>query len=122
MSAQNLGTKFKFADDEDEQTLTFAGGLSYTTDWAKQIPNVDLTVGRRRSDAEGPGHASGVGGEVWVWTCWLCGSVTRRARRWATSRIGAGFRYSDFQLDYTYADYEDLEATHSISLTMAFGD
>lgn len=35
---------------------------------------------------------------------------------------GAGFNYSDLQLDYTYTDLEDFEATHGISLTMAFGD
>ena len=35
---------------------------------------------------------------------------------------GAGFKYGDLRLDYTYTDHEDLRATHRISLTMAFGD
>lgn len=35
---------------------------------------------------------------------------------------GAGFKCGDSQLDYTYTDHEKFEASHRISLTMAFGD
>ena len=35
---------------------------------------------------------------------------------------GAGFRYSNLQLDYTYTDHDDLSETHRISLTMAIGE
>ena len=36
--------------------------------------------------------------------------------------FGAGFRYSDFQLDYAYADHGSFDVAHRLSLMMAFGN
>lgn len=121
LAARNLGTKFKFVDEEDEQTLTFAGGVSYATA-EDQIQNVDVTIGVDAIMPKDQGFQVGVGGEIWVYDTLALRAGYRTGSEMGNLSYGAGFRYSDFQLDYTYADYEDLEATHRISLTMAFGD
>lgn len=121
LAARNLGTKFKFVDEEDEQTLTFAAGVSYATA-EDQIENVDVTVGLDALMPKDQGFQVGVGGEVWVYDTLALRAGYRTGSEMGNLSYGAGFRYSDFQLDYTYADYEDLEATHRISLTMAFGE
>jgi hypothetical protein len=64
----------------------------------------------------------GVGGEVWVYNTLALRVGYRSGPEFGNLGYGAGFKYGDFQLDYTYADYEDLQATHRISLTMGFGD
>jgi hypothetical protein len=120
LAVRNVGTKFKFDTEEDDQTLTFAGGVSYMT-MENQIPNVDVLVG---ADAIMPRDANvelGVGGEVWVYKTLALRAGYRTGPDMGNLSFGAGFMYSDFQLDYTYTDYEDLNATHRISLTMAFG-
>jgi hypothetical protein len=119
--ARNLGTKFKFVDEEDEQTLTFAGGVSYMTA-EDQIQNVDVMIGLDAIMPKDQGFQVGVGGEIWVYDTLALRAGYRTGSEMGNLSYGAGFRYSDFQLDYTYADYEDLEATHRISLTMAFGN
>ena len=120
-AVRNLGTKFKFVDEEDEQTLTFAGGVSYAT-VEDQIQNVDVMIGLDAIMPKDQGFQMGVGGEVWVYDTLALRAGYRTGTEFGNLSYGAGFRFSDFQLDYTYADYEDLEATHRISLTMAFGD
>jgi hypothetical protein len=64
----------------------------------------------------------GAGGEVWVYDTLALRVGYRSGPEFGNLGYGAGFKYGDFQLDYMYADYEDLEATHRISLTMGFGD
>lgn len=121
VAVRNLGTKLEFLEGEDEQALTFAGGVSYMT-LPEQIPNVDVMVA---ADAFMPKDQSvqfGVGGEVWVVETLALRAGYRTGSEFGNLGFGAGFRYGDFQLDYTYADYEDLLATHRISLTMGFGD
>jgi hypothetical protein len=120
-AVRNLGTKLEFIDGGDEQALTFAGGVSYMT-MPDQIPNVDVMVG---ADAFMPKDRElqfGLGGEIWVYQTLALRVGYRTGAEFGNLGYGAGFRYGDFQLDYTYADYEDLEATHRISLTMGFGD
>ncbi len=118
---KNLGTKFKFVEEEDEQTLTYALGGSYST-LPDQIPNVDLLVGADVLMPKDQNIQMAVGGEVWVYDTLALRAGYRTGVDMGNLSFGAGFRYSDFQLDYTYADYEDLEATHRISLVMAFGN
>jgi len=120
-AVRNLGTRFKFVHDEDDQTVTYAGGVSYAT--AKgQLPNVDVLVAAdvlmpRSQDAQ-----MGFGGEVWVYDMLALRAGYKTGPDSGNLGYGAGFRYSDFQLDYAYADYEALGGTHRISLTMSFGD
>lgn len=121
LAVRNLGTKFKFVDEEDEQTLTYVGGISYTT-LDEQIPYVDMTVGVDAIMAKDQDVAVAVGGEAWVYDMLALRVGYQSGSEMGNLSYGAGFRYSDFQLDYTYTDFEDLEATHRISLTMAFGD
>jgi hypothetical protein len=121
LAAKNMGTKFEFLNDEDEQTLTFAGGVSYVT-MPDQIPNVDVMVGVDAFMPKNQDVQIGVGGEVWVYKMLALRAGYKTGVDMGNLSYGAGFKYSDFQLDYTYTDYEDLEATHRISLTMAFGD
>jgi len=118
---KNMGTKFKFEDDEDSQTLTYVGGLSYTT-LDEQIPNFDLTVGVDAIMPKDQDVMIGVGGEFWVYNMLALRVGYQTGSEMGNLSYGAGFAYSDFQLDYTYADYEDLTTSHRISLTMAFGD
>lgn len=125
VAVRNLGTKLQFGDegsDEDEQTLTFAGGVSYST-VEDQIPNVELMLGVDALMPKNSDVAVAVGGEVWVYEMLALrvGYRTGDEEKGSLS-YGAGFRYSDFQLDYAYADHGNLEATHRISLMMAFGD
>ena len=122
LAAKNLGTKFKFEDEEEEQTLTYVGGVSYTT-LPDQIQYVDVMVGVDAIMPKNQDIQMGVGGEVWVYDMLALRAGYKTGAESGNLSYGAGFSYSDFQLDYTYTDYEDFdEATHRISLTMAFGD
>ena len=121
LAVRNLGTKFEFINGEDEQTLTFAGGVSYMT-VPDQLPNFDVMVGADVFMPKDQDFQFGFGGEVWVYNTLALRAGYRTGPEFGNLGYGAGFRYGDFQLDYTYADYEDLEATHRISLTMGFGD
>lgn len=121
VAVKNFGTKVKFVDEEDEQTLTFAGGVSYAT-VEDQIPNVALTIGLDATMPRDQDVQVGVGGEVWVHDVLALRAGYRTGTEMGNFSFGAGFRYSDFQLDYTFTGYEDLEAMHRISFTMAFGE
>ncbi len=118
---KNIGTEFKFEGDEDGQTVTFAGGVSYAT-VPDQIANVGVMIGVDAIMPQDQDVQLGVGGEVWIYEMLALRAGYKTGSEMGNLSYGAGFAYSDFQLDYTYADYEDLEATHRISLTMAFGD
>jgi hypothetical protein len=120
-AVRNLGTRFQFADDEDSQTVTYAAGASYAT-LDGQIPNVDVLLAADVLMPQDQDVQMGVGGEVWVYDVLALRAGYKTGPESGNLGYGAGFRYSDFQLDYTYADYEDLGATHRISLTMAFGE
>ncbi|MBN2564758.1 MAG: PorV/PorQ family protein [Candidatus Eisenbacteria bacterium] len=120
-SVRNLGTTLKFLEEEDEQTMTFAGGLSYMT-LPDQIPNASLMVGvdAIKPKDRDPGFA--VGGELWLYDMMALRAGYRSGDETVGNlSAGLGFRYSDFQLDYTYTDHKDLNTSHRISLTMAFG-
>lgn len=121
LTVRNLGTKFEFIDGEDEQPLTFTGGVSYMT-MPEQIANFDFMVGADVFMPKDQDFQFGLGGEVWVYNTLALRAGYRSGPEFGNLGYGAGFRYGDFQLDYTYADYEDLQATHRISLTMGFGD
>ena len=120
-TVRNLGTKFQFADDEDEQTMIFAGGVSYTTT-EEQIPNMDLTVGVDALMPKNRDMAMALGGEVWVYDMLALRAGYKTGVEMGNLSYGAGFKYSDFQLDYTYTDHEDFDATHRLSLMVAFGN
>lgn len=120
-AVRSLGTQFQFADDEDDQTVTYALGASYAT-IPGQIPNVDVLIGADALMPQDQDMQMGVGGEVWVYDVLALRAGYKTGPETGNLSYGAGFRYSDFQLDYTYADYEDLGATHRISLTMGFGE
>jgi len=122
VAVRNLGTKFQFGDDdseEDEQAMTYSGGVSYTTA-PDQISNVDLTVGVDVLKPKDRDVAVAVGGEVWVYDMLALRAGYKTGVEMGSLGYGAGFKFSDFQLDYTYTDHEDLKTTHRISLTMAF--
>jgi len=122
LAVRNLGTKLKFIEEEEEQALTYAGGISYTT-LPDQIQYVDLLIGLDAAMPKGQDVQVGVGGEVWVYEMLALRVGYSTASESGNLRYGAGFRYSDFQLDYTYTDFDEYnEDTHRISLTMAFGD
>jgi len=121
-SVRNLGTKFKFVDEEDEQTMTFAGGVSYSTA-ADQIQNVDLTVGVDALMPKNSDMAVALGGEVWLADMLaLRAGYTTGEQESGSLSFGAGFRYSDFQLDYTYADHGEFDVAHRLSFMVAFGE
>lgn len=121
VAVKNFGTKVKFVEEEDDQTLTFAGGVSYAT-VEDQIPNVDLMVGLDAAMPKDQDVQVGVGGEVWVYDVFALRAGYRTGTEMGNLSFGAGFRYDDFQLDYTFTGYEDLDAMHRISFSMAFGD
>lgn len=119
-SVRNLGTKFQFAGDEDEQTMTYAGGISYSP-VLTDVP-VDLMVGVDALMPKNRDMAMAFGGEVWVYDMLALRAGYKTGVEMGNLSYGAGFKYSDFQLDYTYTDHEDFEATHRLSLTVAFGE
>jgi hypothetical protein len=122
VAVRNLGTKFQFGDDdseEDAQAMTYSGGVSYTTA-PDQIANVDLTVGVDVLMPKDRDVAVAVGGEVWVYDMLALRAGYKTGVDMGNLGYGAGFKFSDFQLDYTYTDHDDLKTTHRISLTMAF--
>jgi hypothetical protein len=121
LSVRNLGTKFEFAGEEDEQTMTFTGGASYMTT-EDQIPNVDLMIGADAIGQKNRDLAFAFGGEAWFYKMLALRVGYKTGVEMGNLAYGAGFRYSDFQLDYTYTDHEDLDTSHRISLTMAFGE
>ena len=120
VAVRNLGTKFQFVDEEDEQTMTFAGGVSYSTA-EDQISNVDLMIGIDALMPKNRDMVMAMGGEVWVYDMLALRVGYKTGVEMGNLSYGAGFKYSDFQLDYTYTDHDDFEATHRISLMMAFG-
>jgi len=120
-SVRNIGTKFQFVGDEDEQTMTYAGGLSYSTT-EDQIQNVEVMVGVDALMPKNRDMALAVGGEVWVYDMLALRAGYKTGVEMGNLSYGAGFRYSDFQLDYTYTDHDHFDATHRLSLTVAFGD
>ncbi|MCD4690437.1 PorV/PorQ family protein, partial [bacterium] len=91
---KNMGTKFKFEDDEDSQTLTYVGGLSYTT-LEEQIPNVDLTVGVDAIMPKDQDVGIGVGGEFWVYDMLALRVGYQTGSEMGNLSYGAGFAYSD---------------------------
>ena len=120
VAVRNLGTKFQFVDEEDEQTMTFAGGISYSTA-EDQIANVDLMIGLDALMAKNRDVAVAVGGEVWVYDMLALRVGYKTGVEMGNLSYGAGFKYSDFGLDYAYTDHEEFSGTHRISLMMAFG-
>ncbi len=121
VAIKNFGTKVTFVEEEDEQTLTFAGGVSYVT-VEDQIPNVDLVIGLDAIMPKDQGVQVAVGGEIWVYDVLALRAGYRTGTEMGNLSFGAGFQYSDFQLDYTFTGYEDFDAMHRISFTMAFGE
>jgi len=120
-AVRNLGTQFEFAGDEDDQTVTYALGASYAT-LPDQIQNVDILIGADALMPQDQDLQGAFGGEVWVYDVLALRAGYNTGPETGNLTYGAGFKYSDFQLDYTYADYEDLGSTHRISLTMGFGE
>ncbi len=123
LAVRNLGTKFQFGDegsDEDEQALTFAGGVSYSTAEG-QISNVELMVGADALMPKDRDVAMAFGGEVWVYDMLALRVGYKTGIEMGNLSYGAGFKYSDFQLDYAYTDHDTFEGTHRISLMMGFG-
>jgi len=123
LAVRNMGTKFQFGDegsDEDEQALTFAGGVSYST-MEDQFLNVDLTIGADVLMPKDRDVAMAFGGEVWVYDMLALRVGYKTGIEMGNLSYGAGFKYSDFQLDYAYTDHDTFEGTHRISLMMGFG-
>jgi hypothetical protein len=121
LAVRNLGTKVSFGDEEYDQEMTFAGGISYTT-MEEQIPNVDVMVGLDALMPKDQDMYVSVGGEFWVYQTLALRAGYSGAPDMGGLTYGAGFKFSDFGLDYAYSDYEDLEATHRISLSVMFGN
>jgi hypothetical protein len=119
-AVRNLGTKFDFAGSEEEQTMTFAGGVSYVT-LEDQIPNVDVMVGADLLLPKDRDMAAAFGGEVWLYKMLALRAGYKTGVDVGNMSFGAGFKYSDFELDYAYTDHDALDTTHRISLSMAFG-
>jgi hypothetical protein len=120
-AVRNLGTAFKFVEEEDAQAMTIAGGISYNT-LPGDIANVDVMVAGDVLLPKDQDMQFAAGAEIWVYNTLALRAGYKSGSEFGNLSYGAGFKYSDFQLDYTYADYEDLNATHRISLMMAFGD
>ncbi|MCK4510710.1 PorV/PorQ family protein [bacterium] len=123
LAVRNLGTKFQFGEDdsdEDEQALTFAGGVSYSTA-EDQISNVDLMVGADVLMPKDRDVAMAFGGEVWVYDMLALRVGYKTGIEMGNLSYGAGFKFSDFGLDYAYTDHDTFEGTHRISLMMGFG-
>jgi hypothetical protein len=119
-SVRNLGTKFKFMNEEDEQTMTYAAGVSYMPDLG-DAP-AEVTLGLDALMPKNRDMAVAVGGEVWFYDMLALRVGYKSGTEMGNLSYGAGFRYSDFQLDYTYTDFEDFDATHRLSLSVGFGD
>jgi hypothetical protein len=120
LAVRNLGTKVSFYEEEYDQEMTFAGGISYTT-MEEQIPNVDIMVGLDALMPKDQDMYVAVGGELWIYQTLALRAGYSGETEMGGLTYGAGFKFSDFCLDYAYADYEDLEATHRISLSVMFG-
>jgi len=119
-AVKNLGTSFKFAEEEEPQTLTWAFGAAYQT-LPDDIQNVDILVTGDLLLPKNRDLAFAGGGEVWIYHMLALRAGYQSGTDFGNFAYGAGFRYSDFQLDYTYTDYKELESTHRISLGMMFG-
>lgn len=116
---RNLGTRFRFDDGEDEQTLTFAGGVSCGTRRG-QIPNVEVLVGLDALMPKNRDAFVAAGGEVLLYEVLALRAGYSGASDMGNMSYGAGFRYGRVRLDYTYTDHDDLSDTHRFSLTVAF--
>jgi hypothetical protein len=115
-SVRNLGTRFKFDEEEDEQTMTLGAGLSYMPDLgdtrADVIIGLDVQVPKNRDPAVA------VGGEVWFVDMLALRAGYRTGVDMGNLSFGAGFRISDFQLDYTYTDHESQGSSNRLSISV----
>lgn len=118
-AVRNMGTKFKFDEEEDEQTMTFAGGLSYTPDLG-DTP-ADILIGLDALMPKDRDMVVAVGGEVWLVDMLALRAGYKTGVEMGNLSFGAGFKISDFQLDYTYTDHEDHGSSNRLSLAVGFG-
>ncbi len=112
----NLGDKLRLKAKDDDLPITFRLGAAYrmmaerflvTADVQKTVKDDDIYV-----------HA---GGEYWV-----ANMLALRVGYDHTNEIGsgltagAGFKMDRFTLDYAWADYDELDMSHRISLQYNF--
>jgi hypothetical protein len=119
-SVRNLGTKFQFDEEEDEQTMTMGAGVSYMPDFG-DAP-ADLLVGLDVLMPKNRDMVVAVGGEVWFVDMLALRAGYKTGVEMGNLSFGAGFKISDFQLDYTYTDHDDQGSSNRLSISAGFGD
>jgi hypothetical protein len=118
---QNIGTKMKYIDEEEDLPLNIKAGVAY------KLMESLLVTADVNAPADGEIIMSG-GGEY-------CHSVNENlsasvragynTRNKDTGDLngiaaGAGIKYQKYNLDYAYAPYGDLGNTHRVSLGVKF--
>jgi len=91
-----------------------AAGRQYAEDVRDILVGLDLLMPKDRD------MVVAVGGEVWFVDMLALRAGYQTGTEMGNLSFGAGFKISDFQLDYTYTDHEDLDSSNRLSLAVGF--
>lgn len=116
IAVQNLGTKIKLYEESFSLPLNFKFGLGY-----KLIENMELGL-----DVNKPIDNEidiRIGGEYWVADIIALRvgyKIDQEENTGIGIAAGLGFRYGNYQIDYSFLPFGDLGNTHRISLNVRF--
>ncbi|MBA7512849.1 hypothetical protein ES705_04858 [subsurface metagenome] len=116
IAVQNLGTKIKLYGEAFSLPLNFKFGLGY-----KLFENIELGL-----DVNKPIDNEidiRIGGEYWVVDTIALRAgykINRDENTGIGIAAGLGFRYRNYQIDYSFLPFGDLSNTHRISLNVRF--
>lgn len=120
VTAQNLGSKVKFSQEEFSMPVTISGGIAYRLAGGNMTFSADL----RKPMDDSPSIGFGIGFKT------LKVLSLRTGYRYEIGgndlgalsglRIGLGFGVENYQIDYAFASYGELGPTHRFSLLAKF--
>lgn len=117
LSVLNLGSTLRFVSAGDELPISVRFGAGYRSPSRRWGLNGDI-VYVKNQDIEGK-----IGGEWWVWDDHLALRAGANSANDAGSgfTVGAGFKWNDVLIDYSYVPFGDLGDQNLISLSYQFG-
>lgn len=113
---QNIGTEIKYEEEGDPPPLNIKVGTAYTFNNLLLALDINKPIENKLR--------FNVGAEYWIanMVALRAGYKLKQEGNESGSGLtaGAGFKISNYQLDYTYLPYGDLDNTHRVSLIVRF--
>ncbi len=119
LAYRNLGTKMKFVKESYSLPETFAMGLAY-----QEENFYDLKIALDFNAQSYSGNYFSVGAAITpIYFLTLRGGVKLADESLNTDfRMGLGFEFQNFMLDYSYSPSDELNGTHNFNLSFAVGN